>query len=413
MSETPFPADFLWGVATSGHQTEGDNTESDTWFLEHVIPSVFREPSGKATNGWDLWETDLDLVGAMNLNAYRFSIEWARVEPRKGQFSEEALSHYEALLDGCRARGLVPIVTFNHFTSPHWFAAKGSWLNPDAPRLFARYCSLLVERFGDRIGVAVTFNEPNLLEMLEWADLPPLFAEIQKDTLLAASKAAGVERYRAANVMLPEDFPGMNAGIAAAHLAGKAEIKRRRPGLPVGLSIAMCDDIAAPGGEELRDRKRAAAYDPWLHLARNDDFIGVQNYEQLVYGPGGSLPPAHGSILNGGGTAVAPESLRGAVDYAFGVSQVAVLVTEHGISTPDDALRSVFIGASLEGLAQAISQGAPVMGYCHWTLMDDFEWVFGYGPRLGLHEVDRATFERTPKASADVYADLVKRFRQA
>ena len=411
MPAASFPADFLWGVATAGHQNEGDNVHSDTWFLENVTPSVFQDRSGKATNGWELWESDLDLVAGMNLNAYRFSVEWARVEPVEGEFSDEALAHYEAVVDGCLARGLAPIVTFNHFTSPHWFAARGAWLDPEAPELFARYCGAVMDRFGDRIRLAVTFNEPDLPEMLTWADLPSFVADLERATLAAASAAAGVERYRAGNVMLPEDFAGMRAGMTAGHQAAKAAIKARRPELPVGLSLAVVDDVAAPGGEDLRDRKRAEVYEHWLALAREDDFIGVQNYERIIYGPDGQVRPADGVAVNGMGTAVEPDSLRGAVEYVHSVAQVPVLVSEHGIGTEDDSIRAAFIEPSLEGLAQAIADGVPVIGYCHWTLMDNFEWIFGYGPKLGLHSVDRETFERTAKPSAGVYAELVRAAR--
>ena len=411
MPAASFPADFLWGVATAGHQNEGDNVHSDTWFLENVTPSVFQDRSGKATNGWELWESDLDLVAGLGLNAYRFSVEWARVEPVEGEFSDEALAHYEAVVDGCLARGLAPIVTFNHFTSPHWFAARGAWLDPEAPELFARYCGAVMDRFGDRIRLAVTFNEPDLPEMLTWADLPSFVADLERATLAAASAAAGVERYRAGNVMLPEDFAGMRAGMTAGHQAAKAAIKARRPELPVGLSLAVVDDVAAPGGEDLRDRKRAEVYEHWLALAREDDFIGVQNYERIIYGPDGQVRPADGVAVNGMGTAVEPDSLRGAVEYVHSVAQVPVLVSEHGIGTEDDSIRAAFIEPSLEGLAQAIADGVPVIGYCHWTLMDNFEWIFGYGPQLGLHSVDRETFERTAKPSAEVYRRLVDRFR--
>ena len=411
MHAASFPADFLWGVATAGHQNEGDNVDSDTWFLENVTPTVFQDRSGKATNGWDRWESDLDLVADMGLNAYRFSIEWARVEPVEGEFSEEALAHYEAVVDGCLARGLAPIVTFNHFTSPHWFAARSAWLNAEAPELFARYCGVVMDRFGDRIALAVTFNEPDLPEMLTWAGLPDFIPELERATLAAASSAAGVEKYRAGNVMLREDFAGMRAGMTAGHLAAKAAIKARRPDLRVGLSLAIVDDAAAPGGEELRDRKRAEVYGHWLELAREDDFIGVQNYERIVYDADGPVAAPEDADVNGMGTAVEPDSLRGAVEYVYSVSRVPVLVSEHGIGTEDDTLRAAFIEPSLEGLAQAIAAGVPVLGYLHWTLMDNFEWIFGYGPKLGLHSVDRETFERTAKPSADVCAGLVRKAR--
>jgi len=411
MHAASFPADFLGGVATAGHQNEGDNVDSDTWFLENVTPTVFQDRSGKATNGWDRWESDLDLVAGMGLNAYRFSIEWARVEPVEGEFSEEALAHYEAVVDGCLARGLAAIVTFNHFTSPHWFAARSAWLNAEAPELFARYCGVVMDRFGDRIALAVTFNEPDLPEMLTWAGLPDFIPELERATLAAASSAAGVEKYRAGNVMLREDFAGMRAGMTAGHRAAKAAIKARRPDLRVGLSLAIVDDAAAPGGEDLRDRKRAEVYGHWLELAREDDFIGVQNYERIVYDADGPVAAPEDADVNGMGTAVEPDSLRGAVEYVYSISRVPVLVSEHGIGTEDDTLRAAFIEPSLEGLAHAIAAGVPVLGYLHWTLMDNFEWVFGYGPKLGLHSVDRETFERRAKPSADVYAGLVRQAR--
>ncbi|MFB7883303.1 glycoside hydrolase family 1 protein [Microbacterium sp. NPDC056057] len=411
MPAASFPADFLWGVATAGHQNEGDNVTSDTWFLENVTPTVFQARSGKATNGWELWESDLDIVAGLGLNAYRFSVEWARIEPLEGEFSDEALAHYEAVIDGCLARGLAPIVTFNHFTSPHWFAARGAWLDPEAPALFSRYCGVVMDRFGDRIALAITFNEPDLPEMLTWAHLPEFVVELERQTLEAAGREAGVDKYRAGNVMLREDFAGMRAGMTAGHRTAKAAIKARRPHLPVGLSLAMVDDVAGPGGEATRDRKRAEVYEHWLELARDDDFVGVQNYERIAYGPDGQLPADPDASLNGMGTTVEPDSLRGAVEYAYSVARVPILVSEHGVGTPDDRIRADFIEPSLEGLAQAIADGVPVLGYCHWTLMDNFEWIFGYGPRLGLHEVDPETFARTEKPSADVYRQLVRRFR--
>ncbi|MDH2443171.1 family 1 glycosylhydrolase [Amnibacterium sp. CER49] len=411
MPDPTFPADFLWGVATAGHQNEGDNTTSDTWFLEHVTPTIFREPSGRACNGYELWETDLDLAVAMHLNSYRFSVEWARVEPEAGRIDEAALDHYEAVVDGAVARGLAPVVTFNHFTAPHWFAARGGMLAEDAAPRFARYCDVVMERFGDRIAIAMTLNEPNLPRLLSFI-LPPPVLDLTRATLSAASEAAGVERYRASNVVQPEDYDAIEEGLTAAHRAGKAAIKGRRPDLPVGFSIAMVDDVAAPGGEAARDAKRAAAYGRWLALAAEDDFVGVQNYERVVHGPEGPLPAPDGAVLNEMGSAVEPASLAGAVRYAHEVTGVPALVSEHGVGTHDDRVRVGFLEPSLEALAEAIAEGVPVLGYCHWTHLDNFEWVGGYGPRLGLHEVDRTTFVRTPKPSAHEYGRLVSRSRR-
>jgi beta-glucosidase len=408
MTDLAFPPGFLWGVAGAGHQTEGDNSASDTWFAEHVTPTVFAEPSGPACDGYRRWREDVGLAAGLGLNAYRFSVEWARVEPRPGAFSTAALDHYEAVVDECLAQGLAPIVTFNHFTAPHWFAAGGGWLDPAAPEAFARYCDRVTERFGDRIAYGVTLNEPNLPRILGWLGLPAAIRDLDRATLEAASRAAGVPRYRLANVTLPEELDDLEAGLAAGHVAARAAIKARRPGLPVGLSLAVMDDVVVGDDASVRDRKRAECYRSWLELARDDDFLGVQNYERVPYDGDGVVPPPDGAALNQMGTAVEPGSLAGAVRYAHAEARVPILVTEHGMGTDDDTLRAAFLEPSLAGLRAAMADGVPVLGYTHWTLLDNFEWIFGYAFRYGLHAVDRETFERTPKPSAAVYAAIVR-----
>jgi len=408
MTGRTFPPGFLWGVAGSGHQTEGDNATSDTWFAEHVTPSVFREPSGKACDSYARWRDDIGLATDMGLTAYRFSVEWARVEPVEGMFSEEALDHYEAIVDECIARGLAPVVTFNHFTSPHWFAMRGGWLDPDAPSLFVRYCERVMDRFGDRIAIAVTMNEPNLARLLTWIDLPDFVRDLERATLAAASEAAGVPAYRLSNVMLPEEMDAIADAMTAGHVGARGALKARRPDLPVGLSLAVVDDVAVGDDTSVRDRKRAEVYQRWLELARDDDFVGVQNYERLHYDASGRLPVPEGQRRNQMGSGVEPLSLGGAVRYAYEVAQVPVLVTEHGIATDDDTLRAGFIEPALGGLLDVIEGGVPVLGYLHWTLLDNFEWIFGYEFHYGLHTVDRETFERTPKPSAEVYASVVR-----
>ncbi|MFI7542306.1 glycoside hydrolase family 1 protein [Actinoplanes sp. NPDC049599] len=402
-----FPAGFRWGVATSGHQTEGGNTASDTWFAEHVSPTVFREPSGPACDGLHRWREDLALVAGMGLTAYRFSVEWARVEPVEGEFSAAALDHYAAIVDRCVELGLAPVVTFNHMTNPHWFAMRGGWLDPGSARVFARYCGVLMDRIGGSIAYAVTLNEPNLPRLLSWLPIPEAVHDLERATLAAAGKAAGVDRYRLDNVVLAEDLGAMEDGRAAAHVAAKAVIKARRPDLPVGLSLAVVDDQAV-GDPTVRDRKRAEVYERWLRLARDDDFVGVQNYERARYDGAGPLPPPVGAPLNQMGSDIYPPSLANAVRYVHGETGVPVFVTEHGMATDDDSLRAAFLEPALSELSDAIAEGVPVLGYLHWTLLDNFEWIFGYDVRLGLVEVDRTTFARKPKPSATAYARIVR-----
>jgi beta-glucosidase len=405
----PFPPGFRWGVATSGHQIEGGNSNSDTWFLEQVRPSVFREPSGRACNSYELWREDIDLVAGLGLDTYRFSVEWARVEPEEGHFSDQALEHYQAITGYCLARGIAPAVTYNHFTAPHWFAKRGGWLDPEAPALFARYCGMVTEALGDGAAWAVTLNEPNLPRLLAWLGLPPEIRELERATLAAASQQAGVPRYRPSNLVLPEEMDAMAAGMAAGHRAARAAIKARRRSLPVGLSLAIVDDQVVGDDPSVRDRKRAEVYGMWLDLARDDDFIGVQNYERARYDANGEVPPPAGAQLNQlSSSDIYPLSLAGAVRYAHSATGVPVLVTEHGLGHSDDTLRAALIPPALEGLLGAIDDGVPVLGYLHWTLMDNFEWIFGYDVKFGLHEVDRQTFVRTPKPSAAIYSAIVR-----
>lgn len=402
-----FPTGFLWGVATAPHQIEGNNVASDLWFLENQQPTIFAEPSRDACNSFALWETDLDIVKTMGLNCYRFGIEWARIEPEKGLFSQAMLDHYRALIEGCRARGLAPVVTMSHFTAPRWFSAQGGWTNPESADLFARYCDRAMRALGAGIHSVITFNEPNILLLLK-PMLPPQVWEIQKLTLETAAKRLGVPKFLSANVAGVEDLPALQKGLLAAHKAGKAAIKAVRPDLPVGFSLAMMDDQAV-GRNSLRDAMRQELYGAWLDVAKADDFMGVQNYERALWTDKGRLPAPKGSIVNWGGTEVWAPSLAGAVRYAHEATGVPILVSEHGVGTTDDSIRQSFIPAALADLKKVIDDGVPVQGYCHWSLLDNFEWIFGYKVKFGLHSVDPLTFARTAKPSAAVYGAIARR----
>ncbi|KAA9016711.1 family 1 glycosylhydrolase [Sphingobium limneticum] len=406
-ADPAFPKDFLWGTATAPHQIEGNNIASDLWFLENQQPTVFSQPSGDACNSFALWETDLDLAKAMGLNCYRFGIEWARIEPEKGLFSQAMLNHYKAVIEGCRARGLAPVVTYSHFTAPRWFSAQGGWTNPESASLFARYCDKATRALGQGIHSVITFNEPNILLLLK-PMLPPQVWAIQKLTLETAAKRLGVPKFVSANVADVEDLPALQKGLLAAHQAGKAAIKAVRPDLPVGISLAMMDDQAV-GKASVRDRMRGELYGEWLNVAKGDDFIGVQNYERALWGDKGRLPAPKGSTVNWSGTEVWAGSLAGAVRYAHEATGVPILVSEHGVGTEDDAIRAKFIPEALGGLKAAMDDGIAVQGYCHWSLLDNFEWIFGYKPKFGLHSVDPVTFARTPKPSAGVYGAIARR----
>lgn len=402
-----FPRGFLWGAATAGHQVEGNNVNTDVWVLEHVTPTVFAEPSGDADNSFALWREDLDLVKRLGLNTYRFSLEWARIEPEPGQFSIAMLDHYKAIIDGCRARGIAPLVTYNHYTTPIWFAKQGGWLHADAPTLFARFCGHATRHLGAGISHAMTLNEPNIMRILRFVLPEPVFA-IQHAMLESAARSLGVRKFIAGNAVDAADVDAMTVNLIAGHKAARAAIKAVRPDLPVGFTLSIFDDEAV-GGAARRDAARHELYSAWLAVARDDDFMGVQNYERVLWGADGRLPPPKDAVLNTGGGEVYAPSLANAVRYAHAEAKVPIIVTEHGVSTADDVIRARLIPAALAALRGMMAEGVPVHGYCHWSLLDNYEWISGYKQQLGLVAVDRTTFARTPKPSAFIYGAIARR----
>lgn len=400
-----FPANFIWGAATAGHQIEGQNINSDFWELEHTRPTLFKEPSNDACDSWNRWPDDLDLLRRIGLGCYRFSIEWSRIEPEPGVFSQVALNHYQAVIAGCRERGIVPFVTFNHWTVPRWFAARGGWTYPDAPALFARYCDRAMRHLGADIGFAATLNEPNGL-LIAQRLLPAPVIQAQREMLRAASVRNGVDNYVGGPF-----FSHIDAALPqmlAAHREGRAAIKACRPALPVGATLAILDDQAQGEGSQ-RDAMRQAFYGAWLDAVKGDDFVGIQNYVRIVWGADGPLPLPDDGLVNQEGQEIHPPSLANCARYVHHATGVPIFVTEHGVMTEDDALRARVVPEALAELHQAMAEGVPVLGYLHWSLIDNFEWVHGYVPRYGLASVDPQTFARQLKPSAATLAEIVRR----
>ena len=397
-----FPHGFLWGAATAGHQVEGNDTNSDTWLLEDVTPTTYAERVGDACNSFELWRQDIDLVKKIGLNAYRFSIEWSRIEPEQGYFSIAMLDYYAGIIAECRERGIAPIVTFNHFSLPVWFAAAGAWTNPQAPALFARFCEHAARRLASGIAYALTLNEPNGAKLGAYF-APPAAMKPEQAMMDAAGRRCGSQNFDGGATF--DRIAQKQTIMLQAHRAGFEAIKSVRPELPVGFALAAADDQKA-GPNSIRDARRQDFYGDWLETAKHDDFIAVQNYITSRWTATGIAPPRPGAVLNPEGQEVTPESLANVVRYVQATCGKPVLVTEHGLGTPDDRLRSALIPAALAELQMAIAQGADVIGYMHWSLMDNFEWSSGYKTKFGLASVNRLTFERTLKPSAAVYRKI-------
>jgi len=393
---TAYPHGFLWGVATAGHQVEGSNVNSDVWALEHAKPTFFAESSGGACDQYQRYPEDIALLAQLGFNSYRFSLEWSRIEPSQGEFLTTELDHYRRVLAACHEHGVSPVLTFNHGTSPRWFAAKGGWESPEASEAFARFCEKAAGHLGDLVTVASTLNEPNIGLLLKWLNLPPAISEIQTAMLKSAAAASGSDRFSS---IFAGDAVKAQAQLLKAHHLGYAALKAGPGKYPVGVNLAIMDDQAV-GADSQHDRKRAECYTPWLEAASHADYVGVQTYGRSLIGNQGPIAPAAGAELNQMGEEFYPEALENTIRYAAAATRKPVYVTENGLATEDDSRRVEYIKRALAGVERCLHDGVDVRSYIHWSLLDNFEWLFGYRPKFGLIAVDRKTQQRTVKPSA-------------
>jgi beta-glucosidase len=325
------------------------------------------------------------LVASLGLNSFRFSVEWARVEPASGEFSVVALDHYRRVIEACQQRDIVPIVTMHHFTLPQWVADAGAFEAPEIANWMGHYAERVGAAMGEGIGIACTINEPNIVAMAGYlfGYFPP--------------QQRGWDRFQRVNETMRECH-----GVIRDAL-------RSGPGkYPVGLCLSMTEYDAVDGGESRRDSWLREMEDLYLEAVRGDDFLGVQCYSKTTMGPNGQLSPPEGADVTDMGYLFWPQVVEHTVRRAAAVARVPLIVTENGIATTNDERRIAYIDEALRGLHRTITDGIDVRGYCQWSLLDNFEWVLGYSQKFGIVDVDRTTFERTPKPSAHWFGEVAR-----
>ncbi len=403
---TTFPTGFLWGASTAPHQIEGNNINSDWWAQEQVTPGM--ELSGDACDSYHRYREDIDLLSEAGLDSYRFGIEWARIEPLPGRFSLAELAHYRRMIDTCFERGITPVITLQHFTTPRWFAEQGGWSAPEASDRFTAFVTKATEIL-DGVEWVATMNEPNMQAAIMTAMKRMQHQGGQWQSPTVEGDQSDQEREQdARNDFLAYADPEIGRSFVDIHHAAAA-IVRARTGAKVGWTIAAGALTAAPGGEEKLKEIRYGKEDLFWEGSRGDDWVGVQAYSSQEVDANGLVPhPPHpdNTLV---GTSFRPDSLAMAVRHAAEVTGgVPILVTENGIATADDGQRVRYTDAALQGLADTIAEGVDVRGYLHWSLLDNFEWGH-WEPTFGLIAVDRETFARTPKPSLAWLGEVARR----
>jgi len=419
-----FPKDFLWGAATSSHQVEGNNTNNDWWEWEQTrLPPHAR--SGRACDHWNRFEEDFKLAQDLGHTAHRFSIEWSRIEPQENQWDSLALDHYAQVIRSLRSKGIEPIVTLHHFTLPLWLARQGGWYSEKTPQLFARYVEKVTEILGSDVHYWMTLNEPGVYTYKSYltGEWPP-------------------------GVKSPEKGLKVFKNLLLGHVLAYEKIKEvyvrkgwKEPMVGIAQSVLI---FRACSDRSLRDRV-AARFRHWMfnhlfvqalvrgktyclgifsiHLpkAKTLDFIGLNYYTRdFVLHHGFGFP----GILGQACTATAEQNRYTGKDnflsweiYPQGLYtflkdfsryKLPLLISENGLATDDDTERSEFIVEHLKAVALAMEEGAPVIGYLYWSLLDNYEWAEGFVPRFGLIEVNYKTQERKIRDSARKFTEIIR-----
>jgi beta-glucosidase len=381
-----FPEGFVWGTAAAAHQVEGGNWNNDWWAWEHNPDSPCKEPSGDACDHFWRYPEDIALLSELGFGAYRFSLEWSRIEPEDGEFSRNALDHYKRMVHACRDNGVLPVLTYHHFTTPRWLADRGGWLEDETADRFARFCEVAVGHLGDEVAMSCTLNEPNVVALM--------------GHLLGEFPPGG------------KDFEGFNRSsevLLRAHRLSYDAIRSGPGSGPVGMTLSMADFVAAEGAEEMMHGARAVIEDVWLENCRGNDFIGAQMYTRLRIGTSGMpLPPEEGVETTLMGYEFWPRSCEVTVRRAAEMTGSPVYVTENGIAAVDDGDRVRYVTEALEGVKRCLDDGVDVRGYFYWSCLDNFEWTYGYGPTFGLIAVDRETQARTVKPSGHWMGEIAR-----
>jgi beta-glucosidase len=415
-----FPQDFLWGVATSAHQIEGNNVDSDWWAFEQIPGKIKHgDVSGDATNHYNLLEEDTKLIKNLGVKLYRFSIEWAKIEPKKGEFNLEVLEHYRREILLLKKHNIISMVTLHHFTLPLWVADRGGWTNPKVVDYFLNYVKKVEKYLGKELGLVVTINEP--LVVLAAGYVNGEFAPGIKDRLDLALKGA--------------------IHMLKAHAKAYHYLKSRKPSLKIGLAHHLrifqakrawhpFDHIAASQLDQLfnwsfvevlktghyKAKAGKLKVDEMIPEAKGtQDFFGFNYYsrDMVKYDSSSAsmmtLNVKEGSATTDMGWEIYPEGmLKLLKDIHKMYPALPIYITENGIADSKDEKRQKFLEDHLRVVHQAIEKEIPVVAYCYWSLLDNFEWAHGFGPRFGLYHVDYENFSRTLRKSGAQYKKIIK-----
>jgi beta-glucosidase len=412
IAQQKFPKNFLWGASTASHQVEGGTVNQWTrWELEHAadlaagaekrlrnlpdwrdIRAEAEDPdnyvSGKGIDHYNRYEEDFDILEKLSFNSFRFGIEWSRIEPKEGAFNLDEIKHYHEYIDSLNQRGITPVLNLWHWTMPTWFTDKGGFENKENIPLFEAYVRKVVEEYGDKLTYIITLNEPNVYSSFGYvsAEWPPqhknykLFYKVYSNLVRAHKQAYDI---------IKTAYPAIQVGVAAQ--LGNIQAKR-----PHNVIDGMVTKVMRYG------------WNWWFlnRIRKHQDFVGI-NYYFTDYYRGFSKDEPHVPV-NDLGWYMEPEGLYPLLLRTWVRYKKPIIITENGVADRNDTYRRWWLEQTVIAMQRALSEGVDLKGYMHWSLLDNFEWAYGWWPRFGLVAVDRAhDMERRPRPSALWFAEYM------
>lgn len=412
MNFDSFPEDFFWGASTSAHQVEGgnkndwtvfenknaislaENAKKMNFFLDKFAQEAQKPSnylSGSAADHLSNFDRDFYMARKMGLTAYRFSIEWSRIEPECGKFDREAIAFYKRMIRVMRTYNIEPFVTLWHWTLPVWFAREGGFRNSKNIKYFLRFVKKITIELKDDVRFFVTLNEPEIYAMNSYLRgiWPP-------------RKRGAVNFYKTIN------------NLVLAHIGSYSLIKKYAPHAQVG--IAKNNSYFEIGKPNLNNKILVGFAKKYWNdyfldkIASYQDFIGLNYYfRNRVDGWFYKNKNVRTSDL---GWDLYPQGIYHVLNDLKKYKK-PIYITENGLADAEDKYRSWFLDKTVESIGKAIGEGADVRGYLHWSLIDNFEWDKGFWPRFGLIEVDYRTQKRTLRNSALHYGEIIGSYNRS
>ncbi len=385
-----FPKNFLWGVAYSSHQVEGNNTNNDWWQWEQKGKT--KDKSGWACDSWNRYLIDHQLAQDLGCSAFRLSLEWSRIEPEEGKFSAEAIEHYRKVLQDLENRGMKRAVTLWHWTSPIWFAKKYGWHKKESVELFLRYCEKVAKELGGEIDIFITMNEP--IVPLNNGYLTGKFPPGRKCFFL---------------------YKKARNNIIEAHIKCYEAVKNEKRKFPVGITTLY--NFFEPFNDSKFNTWLTSKIKNWYNyyvldeIKNFQDFVGIDYYFHNRVKLSLRKPfysQNENKKVSDLGWEIFPKGIYEVAKDAWQRYKKPIYIFENGLADAEDKYRAEFIKDHLIWLHKAIQEGADVRGYFHWSLIDNFEWTHGFVPRFGLCETDYQTMQRRPRPSYYYYQGVIK-----